>query len=81
MVLDSEKKPLKVFLQDGENDNRNAVNPKHDWFLQNKAMHEALVSKGYDVKYVLGDGAHNSKHGGAILPESLAWLWREELKN
>ena len=24
-----------------------------------------------------GDGAHNGKHGGAILPESLRWLWRE----
>jgi enterochelin esterase family protein len=77
MVRDGEKKPLKVFLQDGENDNLNA-NPERDWFLQNKAMHEALLSKGYDVKYVLGDGAHNSKHGGAILPESMAWLWREK---
>jgi len=23
-----------------------------------------------------GDGAHNGEHGGAILPESLMWLWR-----
>jgi len=24
-----------------------------------------------------GDGGHNGKHGGAILPDSLRWLWRD----
>ncbi len=31
---------------------------------------------GYDVAYNWGTGAHNSQHGGAILPEALRWLWR-----
>ena len=25
---------------------------------------------------VFGDEAHNGKHGGAIFPDSLRWLWR-----
>ena len=31
---------------------------------------------GYDHKFVLGDGSHNARHGGAILPDALRWLWR-----
>jgi sugar lactone lactonase YvrE len=31
---------------------------------------------GYDHKFVLGDGSHNGRHGGAILPDALRWLWR-----
>ena len=31
----------------------------------------------YDVKTVWGEGAHNGKHGGAILPDTLRWLWRD----
>ena len=34
----------------------------------------------YDYKFVGGDGGHNGKHGGAILPDSLRWLWRTEGK-
>ena len=34
--------------------------------------------KQYDYKFVGGTGAHSGKHGGAILPESLRWLWRTE---
>ena len=32
---------------------------------------------GYDVAHNWGTGAHNSQHGGAILPEALRWLWRD----
>jgi enterochelin esterase family protein len=66
-------------MQDGINDNRRPDDPQRDWYLQNKAMYEALVAKGYDVKYVLGDGVHGSKHGGAILPDSLRWLWSDQV--
>jgi len=78
LVLAAEHKPIKIHMQDGINDNRNPATPERDWYLQNKAMHEALVAKGYEVKYVLGDGIHSSKHGGAILPDSLRWLWSDE---
>ena len=32
------------------------------------------------VSSTSGDGGHDGKHGGAILPESLVWLWRGEAK-
>ncbi len=40
-------------------------------------MAASLKFKGYDYQFVFGEGAHNGKQGGAILPESLVWLWSD----
>jgi len=79
IIRDAEPKPLRVHMQDGTHDNRNPDSPQRDWYLQNRLVLEALVDKGYDVQYVLGHGVHSSKFGGAILPDSLRWLWRDEV--
>lgn len=78
LVRDAPKKPLRVHLQDGTFDNRSPKNPERDWFLQNRLMSEALAEKLYDVQYVLGHGAHSSKHGASIFPQTLRWIWRDE---
>jgi enterochelin esterase family protein len=70
-------KPIRVFLQDGEGDLDNLFG---NWPLANKQMAAALKFAKYDYQFVMGDGAHNGKHGGAILPESLRWLWRDEVE-
>jgi enterochelin esterase-like enzyme len=70
----SEKRPMRIFLQDGEND---LDNQHGNWPLGNKQMYAALKFRGYDVKFEYGEGAHNGNHGGAILPDSLRWLWRD----
>lgn len=31
----------------------------------------------YDYRFELGDGGHTHQHGGALLPETLRWLWRD----
>jgi enterochelin esterase family protein len=67
------RKPIRVFLQDGENDlNRDAGS----WWLANLQMADALKFAGYDYTFVPGRGFHNLQHGNAILPSSLRWLWR-----
>jgi enterochelin esterase-like enzyme len=81
-VLESDKKPIRIFFQDGRNDNRGMgrggqYDPKRDWFLQNTRLVEALTKKGYDVNYVWGIGQHGQKQGGAILPDMMRWLWRD----
>jgi enterochelin esterase-like enzyme len=82
-VLESDKKPIRAFFQDGRNDNRGAgrkggdYDQKRDWFLQNVRLVEALTKKGYDVNYAWGIGLHGQKQGGAILPEMMRWLWRD----
>jgi enterochelin esterase-like enzyme len=72
-----EKKPIRVFLQDGSND---LDNLHGNWPLANKEMAAALKFAGYDFKFEFGDGGHGGKHGGAILPDSLRWLWRDYAK-
>lgn len=66
-------KPLRVSLQDGAND----LNNLHgNWPLANQDMAAALKFAGYDYRFEFGDGGHNGKQGGAILPDTLRWLWR-----
>ena len=83
MVLESEKKPLRIFLQDGRNDQRGKFRPEQeyrqdlDWFYNNVRLAEALTEKGYDVNYIWGIGRHSQKHAGAVLPEMMRWLWRD----
>ena len=80
IVRQSDPKPIKIFIQDGFEDNRNPDNPARDWHLQNENMVAALKEKGYDMEYVFGDGPHADNHGGAILPDILRWMWRDERK-
>lgn len=83
MIRQSERKPIRIFLQDGLNDNRGTrrgkaeYDPKWDWHAQNRLMVTALTEKGYDVNYCWGIGTHSNKQGGAMLPEMLRWLWRD----
>ncbi len=73
IIRKTKHKDIRVFLQDGSGD----LNNEHgNWWLSNLQMESALKYKGYDLKTAWGDGGHNGKHGGAILPESLVWLWR-----
>ena len=80
-VLASEKKPIRVYLCDGRNDNRGLRNGRYDetrdWFYQNVRLMKALTQKGYDVNYSWGMNNHGQKFGGAILPEMMRWLWRD----
>lgn len=79
LVQKADKKSLKIFMSDGTNDNRSPQNPARDWYLQNKLMYEAFREKGYEVRYVLGENVHGSKLGGPIFPDSMRWLWNDQV--
>jgi enterochelin esterase family protein len=81
-VLEAEKKPIRVYLCDGRNDNRGlsrkgTYDEKRDWFYQNVRLMKALAQKGYDVNFSWGMNNHGQKFGGAIMPEMMRWLWRD----
>src|SRR5947208_52557 len=71
MIRKTEKKPIRVFLQDGSGD---LDNLHGNWPLANQQMASSLKFMKYDYQFEFGDGGHNGKHGGAIMPESLRWL-------
>jgi enterochelin esterase family protein len=75
LIRKTERKPIRVFLQDGAGD---LDNVHGSWPLANQEMAAALKFAKYDYRFEFGDGGHNGKHGGAILPESLRWLWRAD---
>jgi enterochelin esterase-like enzyme len=82
IVRKSEKKPIRIYLQDGRNDNRGTgrggnYDETRDWFLQNVRLMQALTEKGYDLNYQWGIGAHNQKHAGMVFPDMMRWLWRD----
>jgi enterochelin esterase-like enzyme len=81
IVRKSEKKPLRVFLVDGRNDNRglrgDTYDQTRDWFYQNVRLQQALTEKGYDVNYAWGIQSHGQKMLQTVFPEMMRWLWRD----
>ena len=67
-------KPIRVFLQDNAND---LDNLHGSWPLANQDMAAALKFAGYDYKFVVAEGGHSGQNGGAMLPDTLRWLWRD----
>lgn len=80
-------RPLRIFLQDGSND---LDNEHGNWFLANQQMLKALEwanahadaegNKGarYDINHSWTTGTHSDADGGAILPDVLRWIWRDQ---
>src|SRR5215472_13305911 len=69
-----EPKPIRVFLQDGSSD-LNIYGG--DWWMANQTIERALTFAGYEVQHVWGTGSHSGKHGTALFPDAMRWLWRD----
>jgi gluconolactonase len=74
LIRKMEPKPIRVFMQDGSNDQDIYSG---SWFIGNNDVAAALKFGRYDYQYVTGDGGHSGRQGGAILPDALRWLWRD----
>jgi gluconolactonase len=74
LIRKYEPKPIRVFLQDGSNDQNSYAG---DWFMENQMMERAMQFAGYEVNHVWGEGAHNGNHATAILPQAMRWLWKD----
>lgn len=77
LVRKTARKPLRIFLQSGEKDLDVIFG---SWPIANQDMAAALAYREYDYQFVFGEGYHSLKHGGAIFPDTLRWLWRDYLK-
>ena len=74
LIRKTEKKPLKIFLQEGVHD---LDNVHGHWPLANKEMAAALEFKGYEYQFVMTQGGHSGQPGGRMLADSLRWLWKD----
>jgi enterochelin esterase family protein len=72
MIRKMDKRPIRMFMQDGENDldNEHGV-----WWLCNQQMVAALKWKGYEVVWNPGKGFHSTKHARRIFDQGLKfWI-------
>ncbi len=74
LIRKYEPKPIRVFLQDGSNDNNIYGG---DWWMANQSMERSLVFAGYEVSHAWGEGAHSGKHGTSLFPDAIRWLWKD----
>ncbi len=82
IIRKTERKPIRIFLVDGRNDNRSlradgTYDQSRDWFYQNVQMERALTEKGYEVNYSWGIQRHGQKMLATVFPEMMRWLWRD----
>lgn len=87
LVRKSPIRPLRIFLQDGSDD---LDNEHGNWFLANQQMLKSLewanahadadrrAGPRYDVNHRWTSGGHSDAEGGAILPDVLRWIWRDQ---
>ena len=74
LIRKYEPKPLRIFLEDGSNDNNIYAG---DWWIANQAMQRSLVFAGYEVDHKWGEGGHSGKHAGEIFPDVMRWIWKD----
>jgi len=74
LIRKYEPKPLRIFLQDGSNDNNHYGG---DWWKANEMMERALTFAGYEVKHVWGEGGHSGAQGTSLFPDAMRWLWKD----
>lgn len=78
IIRGTERKPIRVFLQSGSHDLDIVFG---NWPLANKQMASALKYRDYDCQFIFGEEGHSLKHGGAVFPDTLRWLWRDYHNN
>ena len=74
-ILREPRRNLRVWLQDGANDQEN--DRYGSWPTANIRMANALKAKDYDFHFSFGKGTHNSAQGAAEFPQEMIWLWRD----
>ncbi|MBL9169874.1 MAG: esterase family protein [Verrucomicrobiales bacterium] len=80
LILNSEKKPLRIFTHVSENDLR-AKDPEstqHNWVMAGERTQSALQAKGYAHRYVFSraTGHCDRKVFEQTLADTLVWIWR-----
>ncbi|TWU06424.1 alpha/beta hydrolase-fold protein [Stieleria varia] len=71
-------KPIKVYLQEGNDDLNNLFG---NWPLANRDMAAALQFAGYTHKLVMTQGGHSGQWAGLAMPDALRWLWDNDAKS
>jgi enterochelin esterase-like enzyme len=79
-VPNSEKKPIRIWMEVGEFDNgaQREESSWGNWIIANRNMAAALKAKGYEYRFVYAEGARHTDANVIYqtLPQALQWLWQ-----
>jgi gluconolactonase len=73
LIRKTAPKPIRIFLQDGTTDLNIYAG---DWWKANETMERALSFAGYEVNHIWGEDGHSGRHGTAVFPDAMRWLWK-----
>lgn len=76
MIRQSPRKPLRVWHQTGSRDVDVIFGSIP---IANQALAAALSYRRYDTLFEFGNGGHTLRHGGAVFPETLRWVFRDKV--
>jgi enterochelin esterase-like enzyme len=74
LIRQNPRKNLRVWHQTGERDVDVIFG---NIPLANRELDAALRYRHYDSLFEFGTGGHSLRHGAAVFPETLRWIWRE----
>ncbi|MGO9518515.1 MAG: SMP-30/gluconolactonase/LRE family protein [Candidatus Korobacteraceae bacterium] len=77
LIRKTAPKPIRIFMQDGSEDEWMRGPEMGDWWMSNQTIERALEFAGYQVKHVWGGGSHNDAQAQAIFPDAMRWLWKD----
>jgi len=75
MIRQTPRKPIRVWHQTGSRD-VDAIFGSIP--LANHDLASALAYRRYDSKFEFGNGGHSLRHAGAVFPETLRWVFRDQ---
>jgi enterochelin esterase-like enzyme len=78
MVRKTPRKPIRVWHQTGSRDVDVVFGSLP---VANKDMAAALKYRRYDSIFEYGTGGHTLRHGGAVFPETLRWIFRDQVED
>jgi enterochelin esterase-like enzyme len=78
LIPEGAAKPIRVWLEVGDQDLLTSNDGMHDWVLASENMAKVLAAKGYHYQFVF---ARNAGHVDRAtreqtMPEALEWLWK-----
>ena len=80
LIVNSEKKPLRIFTHVSENDirSKDPASTYHNWVMANQRTAAALKAKGYDYRFVFSRATRHCdpKVFDHTLADTLVWMWR-----
>lgn len=76
MIRQAPRKPIKVWHQTGSRDLDVVFGNIQ---IANQDLASALAYRNYDTVFEFGNGGHSLRHGGAVFPETLRWIFRDQV--